>query len=379
MKEMRLKYSILRMCRFFRASPSGYYKWLNAPPSRYAREEARLEIEIRAAHKRTRETCGPERLQADLAEHGVKAGICKIRRIRKKLGLRCKQVKKFKATTDSKHTLPVAENLLKQDFKAMAPNKVWVSDLTYVATEEGWLYCAAHKDLFNGEIVGYALGHRMATDLVKESLLKAVNVKRPLSGLIHHSDRGCQYCSQECRKLLERFGMEPSMSRKGNCYDNAPMESFWGTLKNELVHHRRYATREEARRDITEYIEIFITGSGVRDGLAIYPLWHMESNSTPGVQRHEKYFVSTIDIRGHLRQAARSDLYPVRQLCLLEEGLQGADKGIPGKRPQNGHRHMRPQGVRACLYVTGGRKGCLRVRSRPVRGDRLSLEVPWVP
>jgi len=257
MKEMRLKYSIPRMARFFKVSPSGYYKWLDAPPSRHAREEARLEIEIRAAHKRTRETFGPERLQADLVEHGVKAGICRIRRIRKKLGIRCRQIKKFKATTHSKHTLPISENLLEQRFSAGAPTQVWVSDLTYVSTEEGWLYCAAHKDLFNGEIVGYALGSRIDTDLVKESLVKAVNARHPPRGLIHHSDRGCQYCSHEYRKLVERFNMKASMSRKGNCYDNAPMESFWGTLKNEVVHHRHYRTREEARRDITEYIEVF--------------------------------------------------------------------------------------------------------------------------
>ncbi len=184
-------------------------------------------------------------------------GICRIRRIREKLGIRCKQIRKFKATTHSKHTLPVAENLLEQNFRVEAPNEVWVSDLTYVPTEEGWLYCAAHKDLFNGEIVGYALGSRIITDLVKESLSRAVGSRRPARGLIHHSDRGCQYCSHEYRKLLERFGMKASMSRKGNCYDNAPMESFWGTLKNELVHHRHYRTREEARRDITEYIEVF--------------------------------------------------------------------------------------------------------------------------
>jgi len=151
----------------------------------------------------------------------------------------------------------VAENLLEQDFKAIAPNEVWVSDLTYVPTEEGWLYCAAHKDLFNGEIVGYALGARIATDLVKQSLSRAIAARHPAGGLIHHSDRGGQYCASEYRKLLKQFGMKTSMSRKGNCYDNAPMESFWGTLKNELTHHHRYTTREEARRDITEYIEVF--------------------------------------------------------------------------------------------------------------------------
>jgi putative transposase len=238
-------------------SPSGYYAWLNRTPSKRAREEGRLEVEIKAAHKRTRETCGPERLQRDLKEHGVKTGICRIRKIRKKLGIRCKQVKKFKATTDSNHTLPVAENLLKQKFEATSPNQVWVSDLTYVSTDEGWVYCAAHKDLFNGEIVGYALGSRITKDLVIRSLLKAVATKKPGAGLIHHSDRGSQYCSHDYVKLLDRFNMRASMSRKGNCYDNAPMESFWGTLKNELVYHRRYATREQAIREITEYIEVF--------------------------------------------------------------------------------------------------------------------------
>ena len=238
-------------------SPSGYYAWLKRKPSKHAQEEARLEIEIKAAHKRTRETCGPERLQKDLAEHGIKVGSSRIRRIRKKLGIRCKQVKKFKATTNSKHTLPVADNLLEQNFETVLPNRVWVSDITYISTDEGWLYCAAHKDLFNGEIVGYALGSRITKDLVIKSLLMAETMKKPGEGLIHHSDRGSQYCSNDFTKLLDRFNMKASMSRKGNCYDNAPMESFWGTLKNELVYHTRYATREQAIREITEYIEIF--------------------------------------------------------------------------------------------------------------------------
>jgi putative transposase len=257
MKEMRLKYSIPGMCRFFKVAASGYYKWLVSPPSKRMIEEGRLEVEIKAAHKRTRETCGPERLQEDLAAHGVKVGVLRIRRIRKKLGIRCKQVKKFKATTDSRHSLPVAENLLEQQFTVEAPSETWVSDITYISTDEGWLYCAAHKDLFNGEIVGYALGSRITKELVSQSLLKAVAAKRPPRGLIHHSDRGSRYCAARYQKLLKQFGMRPSMSRKGNCYDNAPMESFWGTLKNELVYHHHYRTREEAIREITEYIEVF--------------------------------------------------------------------------------------------------------------------------
>ena len=163
----------------------------------------------------------------------------------------------FQATTNSKHMLPVAENLLEQKFETAAPNQVWVTDITYIPTEEGWLYLAGHKDLFTGEVVGYAMSERMTKELVSRSLFRAVSLKRPGKGLIHHSDRGSQYCSYGYRRLLEQFGMISSMSGKGNCYDNAPMESFWGVLKSELVHHRRFRTREDAVREITEYIEIF--------------------------------------------------------------------------------------------------------------------------
>ena len=257
MKELRLDYPIPLVKRVLSVSASGYYAWLDRPLSKWAREEARFEVEIKAAHKRTRQTYGAERLQHDLAEHGISVGICRIKRIRRKLGIRCKQKRKFKATTDSKHTLPIAENLLGQQFEVSAPNKVWVSDLTYVPTDEGWLYVAGHKDLFTGSIVGYAMGERLTRNLVSQSLIRAVAAKRPAEGLVHHSDRGSQYCSHEYRQILEQFHMEVSMSGKGNCYDNAPMESFWGTLKQELVHHRRYRTRLEAIHDITEYIEIF--------------------------------------------------------------------------------------------------------------------------
>jgi putative transposase len=257
MRQMRLHYPILLISRILKVSTSGFYAWRDRPVSKWAREEARLEVEIRAAHKRTRQTYGAERLQQDLAEHGIQVGICRIKRIRRKLGIRCKQKRKFKATTDSKHKLPVAENILGQQFTVAAPNEVWVSDITYVPTDEGWLYVAGHKDLFSGNIVGYAMGERLTRNLVSQSLFKAVATKRPAQGLIHHSDRGSQYCSQEYRNLMDRFGLKVSMSGKGNCYDNAPMESFWGTLKQELIHHRRYMTRLEAIWDITEYIEIF--------------------------------------------------------------------------------------------------------------------------
>lgn len=267
MKEMRLHYPVHLLKRVLNVSAGGYYDWLDRPLSKWDREETRLEVEIRAADRRTRQVYGAEKLQYDLAAHGIQVGICRIKRIRRKLGIRCKQKRKFKATTDSRHTLPVAENILEQRFKVSAPNKVWVSDITYVPTDEGWLYVAAHKDLFTADIVGYAMGERLTRNLVSQSLFKAVAAKRPAKGLIHHSDRGSQYCSHEYRSILEQFGLKASMSRKGNCYDNAPMESFWGTLKQELVHHRRYRTRQEAIRDITEYIEIFYRRQRLQPGL----------------------------------------------------------------------------------------------------------------
>ena len=154
MRQMRLHYPMLLLSRILRVSASGFYAWTNRPLSEWAKEEARLEVAIRAAHRRTRRTYGAERLQHELAEEGIRVGICRIKRIKRKLGLRCKQKRKFKATTDSKHKLPVAENLLNQQFKVYEPNAVWVSDITYVPTDEGWLYLAGHKDLFTSEIVG---------------------------------------------------------------------------------------------------------------------------------------------------------------------------------------------------------------------------------
>jgi transposase InsO family protein len=257
MKGLRLKYPMPLMSRMLGVSASGYYDWQDRPLSKRAQEEMRLELEIKAAHKRTRQIYGPERLQHDLAKYGVRVGICRIKRIRKKLGIRCKQKRKFKATTYSKHNLPIAENLLNQQFQVVEPNKVWLSDITYVPTDEGWLYLAGHKDLFNHEIVGYAMGERMTKNLVSESLVRAVETKRPAQGLMHHSDRGSQYCSYEYRHLLERFNIQVSMSGKGNCFDNAPMESFWGMLKQELIYQVHFKTRKEAKQAITEYIEIF--------------------------------------------------------------------------------------------------------------------------
>ena len=221
-------------------------------PSRRTQEDARLKVAIKAAHKRTREVYGARRLQPELAADGFVVGRDRIARLRREMGIRCRQKRKFKATTNSNHNLPVAENLLEQTFTASAPNEVWLTDITYITTGEGWLYLAGIKDLFTCEIVGYAMSERMTQALTGRALFRAVQQKRPAAGLIHHSDRGSQYCAHDYRKLLAQFGMQASMSRRGNCFDNAPMESFWGSLKNELVHNCRYATRAEAEASIRE-------------------------------------------------------------------------------------------------------------------------------
>lgn len=258
-KELRRKYPVRLLCRVVAVSRSGFHAWLTRAPSERARSRERLKVAALAAHHRTRQTYGARRLQQELAADGFPVSLGALKRLRRELGLCCVQRKKrFRVqTTDSAHQLPVAENLLAQDFTASRPDEVWTADITYVATSEGWLYVAAIKDLFAGEIVRRAFGRRMTTDLVVRAFREAVSARRPAEGLIHHSDRGSQYCSREYRALLASHGMRASMSRKGNCYDNAPVESFFGTLKTELVHHRRYQTRADAEQEIAEYIDLF--------------------------------------------------------------------------------------------------------------------------
>lgn len=245
------------MCQVFHVSRSGYYNWEKHKTSCRRRSDERLKLEIKVAHSRNRETYGTRRLQVELASEGVEIGRDRLARLRKELGLRCRQKRKFKATTNSNHSLPVAPNLLEQTFSPVAPNQVWVADLTYIATSEGWLYLAGIKDVYTCEIVGYAMGERMTQQLTGQALFMALKNKRPPVGLIHHSDRGSQYCSQYYREIQQQSGIKTSMSRKGNCYDNAPMESFWGTLKNESLSHYRFSTRESAAAVVREYIEIF--------------------------------------------------------------------------------------------------------------------------
>ena len=210
-------FSVNTWCRVLEVSRSGFYEWQSRGTTPDPDTTA-LEVAARAAHARGRECYGPKRLRAELAEMGFVRSLATVKRLRSRLGLRCRHKRRFVRTTDGNHTLPIAPNLLEQQFnKTDAPNQVWVTDITYVPTDEGWLYVAAIKDLFNKKIVGWAMCDHMRTSLVSQALWMAFKQERPKSGLIHHSDRGSQYASGEYRALLEQFGMKASMSRRGNC------------------------------------------------------------------------------------------------------------------------------------------------------------------
>ena len=257
MKRQRSRYPVKLMARVLRVSRSGFYAWLKRPPSAREVSDRLLKTQIVKAHERSRRTYGPRRLQTELASHGIIVGRDRINRLRKELGLCCKQRRKFKATTNSLHNLPVKPNLLDQNFLVEEPGTVYGSDITYIPTDEGWLYLAGVKDFCTRELIGHSMGERMTQDLVLRALEKALRYRRPELDCIHHSDRGAQYCSKSYQEAIKAAGMRSSMSRRGNCYDNAPTESFWGALKQELVYHRRFATRAEAKAAIQEYIEVF--------------------------------------------------------------------------------------------------------------------------
>ena len=256
--KLRNTHPVANLCGLLNVAKSGYQAWSRGKvlPAKKL-EDARLLAAIRAAHERGRGIYGPKKIQTELATQGLTAGLNRIKRLRKLHGIRCMHKKRFRVTTDSKHLLPVAENLLNRQFAPTAPNRVWVADITYIPTNEGWLFLAAIKDLYTCEIVGWAMGKQMTKQLVIDALRAAYWRKKPKAGLMHHSDRGSQYCSQAYRALQVSYGMQTSMSRKGNCWDNAPMESFFGTLKTESLHHYCFTTREEARRVVFEYIEVF--------------------------------------------------------------------------------------------------------------------------
>ena len=267
MKQYKDTYPITMMAKLLKVSVSRFYDWLKRGMSKQVVLRNQQTILVKIAHQETQESYGYIRLTRYLQSQGIQISEYAVRCIKKLNQLYCKRHKRFKRTTNSDHNRSVYNNLLEQNFAVTAPNVAWVSDITYIWTGEGWLYLAALKDLCSKQVVGYSLSERMTADLVCNALSMAIRNHKPSQGLIVHSDRGSQYCSHVYQNMIEKYGFQGSMSKKGDCYDNAPIESFWGILKNELVHHRNYKTREDAKADITKYIELFYNQQRIQKGL----------------------------------------------------------------------------------------------------------------
>jgi putative transposase len=251
------RYPIRVMCRVLVVSAAGYYAWRSRPESARSKQTRTLLSAIRVIHRESRETYGSPRIWNALVKQGHRVGEHRVARLMRHGGIRAKTVPKWRATTQSQHPFPVAANTLDRAFTVEAPNRVWAGDLTYIWTREGWLYLAVLLDLYARRVVGWAMGPRLTGELAEQALNMALVNRIPRAGLVHHSDRGSQYAATRYQRRLTEYGLIPSMSRKGNCWDNACVESFFGTLKRELVHQRQYVTRDEAKQDIFEYIEVF--------------------------------------------------------------------------------------------------------------------------
>jgi transposase InsO family protein len=238
-------------------SRSGFYAWTRRPPSKRSRENAQLLVAIRAAHGASRKTYGSPRIERELREGPNTAGRHRIARLMRENGIRGRRRRRFRVTTQSNHAYPVAPNDLDRRFTVSAPNVAWVTDITYILTDEGWLYLCVILDLYSRRVVGWSAGARIDQALTLNALQTALNGRRPDPGLLHHSDRGSQYAANTYRRTLTANGITCSMSRKGNCWDNAVAESFFATLKVELVYQTTFQTRDEARSELFEYIEVF--------------------------------------------------------------------------------------------------------------------------
>jgi transposase InsO family protein len=258
------QFAVAALCRVMGVPRSGYYAWRNREqrePSARQKEDEELLTRIRPLFERSKQTYGSPRILRDLKEEGFVCGKHRIARLMRHAGLRAVVARRFRATTDSKHVLPVAENRLDRDFTASAPNRKWAGDITYLWTGEGWLYLAVVLDLFSRRVVGWCMQANLERSLVSNALEAALLQRRPQAtgndSLLHHSDRGSQYASHEFQEQLDAAGIVCSMSRRGNCWDNAPVESFFGTLKQELVNRHHFPTRERARKEVFEYIEVW--------------------------------------------------------------------------------------------------------------------------
>jgi transposase InsO family protein len=256
-EDHRDEFPVTRMCKVLNVSPSGYYAWRKRPVSKREMANQELYKKIKAVYNENHEVYGSPRIYRALKRQGVFCSENRVARLMRLRDLKANQSKCYKATTKRNKAHPVAPNLLKRDFVADRPNQKWLTDITYIPTQEGWLYLAVVLDLFGRRIVGWAMSDRMTSDLTMDALKMAIHQRQPKRNLIHHSDQGSQYTDGEYQQLLKDWGIQVSMNGVGTWYDNAPMESFFGSLKSEWVHHHTYRTRNEARADIFYYIESF--------------------------------------------------------------------------------------------------------------------------
>lgn len=264
-ERLKGRYPVCRLCRTLGVCRSGYYRWHKREETDRVREDRRLKQQILSIHGKTKARYGTPRIERQLRREGIQTSRRRVRRLRRELGLKAKAAKKYKATTDSAHPYPVAPNRLERCFDAPAPDRIWVGDITYLWTREGWLYLAIILDTYSRRIVGWSLSERLERGLAVSTLEKALESRQPPPGLIHHTDRGSQYASRDYRELVDATGLVFSMSRKGDCWDNAMAESFFKTLKVELG--SRFASRAEARQEIFDYIEGFYNTWRLHSGL----------------------------------------------------------------------------------------------------------------
>ncbi len=253
----RSSFAVEKMCRALKISKSGYYAWRDKPKSMCDLANEKLDHHIRTIYEQNKGRCGSPRITEALNEQGIACSENRVADRMRKNDIKAKTKKRYKVTTNSKHNHPIAPNLLNQDFTAQHPNQIWASDITYIWTREGWLYLAVILDLFSRRIVGWAMSNRLGQELVLNAFQQALWRRRPGDEIIFHSDQGVQYACTAFRNLLKEYKFIQSMSGRGNCYDNAVVESFFHTLKTELVYFETYHTREEARNNIFEYIEIY--------------------------------------------------------------------------------------------------------------------------
>lgn len=256
-QEQREEFELKRMCQVLQVSRSGYYDWARRRESNRSQRDRTLLKEIRKVHEETKEAYGATKTWRTLNQSGMVCGKHRVARLRRQAGIEARRKRKFRLAYKARNTAPAPPNLLRWPFKADYPDQVWVTDVTFVPTRSGWLYLAVMLDLHTRLVVGWSMKDRPNQELVNEALMMAAEQRRPKPGLIHHSDQGVLYSSGSYLALLDKYGMLRSMSGKGNCYDNAVAESFFSSLKNELVHHRNFTTRDEARSEIFEYIELF--------------------------------------------------------------------------------------------------------------------------